>query len=102
MAGSINLGSLNDPNGGECSFALTYDDQLRATALVGINNSAVAQQGKIIGWAADGSEDPSRTFALILDPGQSDQVPVPVAGNKAIQLAVNSKGKVAGFNTYLG
>jgi hypothetical protein len=103
MAGAINLGVVTAADGGQATFSLSYNDSLQATQFNGTNNSATASvQARVVGLAADGSEDPNKTFALILSPGASDFVGIPLTGAKAVQLAVNARGRVAGFNTYLG
>lgn len=102
MAGSINLGSIGGDDG-LAVFSLNYDDQNRVTSFNGINNSPNDVQGRIVGWAADGTEDATnKTFALLLTPGQADSVSVPANGAKAFSVSVNAHGKLSGFNTYLG
>lgn len=102
MAGSINLGTLGDPTTGIATFSLNYNDQNQAIAFNGINNSPNAVQSKVIGWAADGTEDPNKTFALLIPPGGADSVAIPVTGAKSFPVVANSRGKIVGFNTYNG
>lgn len=102
MAGTIDLFTVPDASDSskQCSVQLLYNDQLKATNLSGVNNTTAAVSVRIVGTDGAGAEDPQKEFALLLPPGGDDQVSIPVTGPKAIQLAVNDRGRIAGFNTY--
>lgn len=108
MAGAINLTPTpyGTADGGSATFSLLFDDQGRFTALAGTNTpsptGSASAKCRVVGWAADGTEDPNKEFVLVLGPGVSDQVTIPVNGPKAFGVQVNARGKQAGFNTYLG
>lgn len=98
-AGSANIGTVGDPTTGLCAHSIAWDINGNLTNFTVVNNSAGTVKSKIVGWAADGTEDPAKSYTVIVAPGASAQQAIP---NGAIPLVVNSRGHLVGYNTYLG
>jgi hypothetical protein len=98
---SIIIGSLDDAAGNTASVTLNYDAQSKTTSIQVTNLQTVPIQVRVAGFQTDGvTEDPAKTYLLTVPAGEPFLQPTNGAGS--IQLGVNGRGKIAGFNFQMG